>query len=164
MNLPYKYRGFLQLALLVLFLPWAAWRFALGDTFRMWRDCRQLAARFETLAPAIGQRAFVVAQDRELILSGELLDAVRMIAGKLPVHIVGYEPLVTMEQEGLAIHTARLVLTGGYSALVKVVDSLERTLPGCRMSSLEWQAKNDRRMRCTELNLTLYIQQIRLKK
>ena len=51
MNLPYRYRGLGLLALLVLALPWAAWRFALSDTFGAWRECGRLERRLDALAP-----------------------------------------------------------------------------------------------------------------
>lgn len=164
MNVPYKYRGILLLALLVLVLPFAAWRFALCDTLGAWRDCRRLTARLETLTPVTAQKTAAALPDRELILSGGLLDTVRRAAGMLSVQVAGYEPLVTSVQDGAAVHTAQLTLTGRYTELVRVVDALERALPACRLRSLEWQAQTDRRTRKTHLTLTLYIQQIALKK
>lgn len=78
--------------------------------------------------------------------------------------VAGYEPLVTAEQDGAAVHTAQLTLTGRYTELVRVVDALERTLPACRLRSLAWSAPTDRRTQKTQLILTLYIQQVNLKK
>ena len=42
MNLPYRYRGLSLVGLLALLLPWAAWHFALSDTFGAWRECGRL--------------------------------------------------------------------------------------------------------------------------
>ena len=64
----------------------------------------------------------------------------------------------------LAVHTAQLTLAGGYAPLLRVVGELERTLPRCRLRSLGWQSSADRRTRCLQLTLTLYIQQVVLKK
>lgn len=164
MSVPYKYRGVLLLALLVVVLPGAAWRFALRDTLGAWRDCRQLTARLETLAPVAAQKTAVAAPDRELILSGGVLDTVRRAAGMRSVQVAGYEPQVTSEQDGAAVHTAQLTLTGRYTELVRVVDALERALPACRLRSLAWSAQTDRRQRRPQLTLTLYIQQVNLKK
>jgi len=47
MNLPYRYRGLGLVGLLALLLPWAAWRFALSDTFGAWRECGRLERRPE---------------------------------------------------------------------------------------------------------------------
>ena len=87
----------------------------------------------------------------------------RRASAESKVRIAGYEPLVTAEQDGVAVHTARLTLTGGYTALVRLVDTLERTLPACRLRSLDWQTAADRRTRQMQLTLTLYIQQIVIK-
>ena len=159
MILPYRYRGVVLLSLIVLVLPWAAWRFALRDTFGAWRDCRRLSAQL-AVTPAAESRGPAAAgvQGAELILSGGLLDTVRLAAA-----VAGYEPLVTLRQDGLAVHTARLTLTGGCTALLRVVAELERALPRCRLRSMEWRTATDRRTRRLQLILTLYIQQIVLK-
>ena len=164
MTLPYKYRGIVLLAGLAVVLPWMAWHFALHDTFTAWSDCRRLAAQLETLALMAAQPAAPHAGDRELILSGGLLDTVRRADAQHAVQVAGYEPLVTAERDGVAVHTAQLTLTGGYGPLLQVVDALERTLPACRLRSLDWQAAPERRTRRMQLTLTLYIQQIVLKK
>lgn len=165
MTLPYKYRGVLLLTLLVLVLPWAAWRFALRDTFDAWRDCRRLSAQLASMMPAAegGEPSADVAQGSELVLSGLLLDSVRQAAANAAVQVAGYEPLVTLQQDGMAVHTAQLTLTGGYTALVRVVAELEHKLPRCRLRSMVWRTATDRRARRTQLILTLYIQQIVLK-
>lgn len=164
MTLPYRYRGIALLAALIVVLPWAAWRFALRDTCTAWRDCRRLAARLETFAPETVQPTVVTADTRELVLSGGLLDTVRRAAAEYSVQVAGYEPLITAEHDGVAVHTAQLTLTGSYVPLLRIVDTLERTLPDCRLRSLGWQAAADRRTRKMQLTLTLYIQQIVLKK
>lgn len=166
MKLPYKYRGAVMLALLTVVLPWAAWRFALRDTFGAWRDCRRLCVQLAAMAPAPapGERGADVVQGPELVFSGLLLDTVRLAADSVGVQVTGYEPLVTFARDGLAVHTAQLTLTGGYAPLLRVVGELERTLPRCRLRSLGWQCAADRRTRRMQLTLTLYIQQILLKK
>lgn len=165
MTLPYKYRGVLLLTLLVLVLPWAAWRFALRDTFDAWRDCRRLSAQLAVMTPDSepGEFSAAAVQGAELVLSGLLLDSVRQAAADGAVQVAGYEPLVTLQQDGMAVHTAQLTLTGGYTALVRVVADLERKLPRCRLRSMVWRTAIDRRARRTQLILTLYIQQIVLK-
>lgn len=162
MTLPYRYRGAVMLALLAVVLPWAAWHFALRDTFGAWRDCRRLCARLVATAPSAGpgEPAAAVAQGAELVLSGLLLDAVRQAAADVFVEVAGYEPLELLRRDGLAVHTARLTLTGGYAALLRVVGELERTLPQCRLRSLGWRCAADRRTRRMRLTLTLYIEQI----
>ena len=126
MKLPYKYRGAVLLASLTVVLPWAAWRFALGDTFGTWRECRRLCVQLAAMAPAPapGERVAAVVQGSELVFSGLLLDA----------------------------------------PLLRVGGELERMLPRCRLRSLGWQCSADRRTRCLQLTLTLYIQQVVLKK
>lgn len=165
MNVPYKYRGVALLALLIIILPGAAWRFALSDTFGAWRECRRLVRRLEILAPTPAtdlSAASPAAQTPELILSGALLDSVRRFA-PAGVRATGYQPVVTLRQDGIAIHTAQLTLTGAFADLLLTVGQLERRLPACRLRSAEWCTVVQPRTRRTQLVLTLYLQQPTLK-
>lgn len=85
-------------------------------------------------APAPGERVAAVVQGSELVFSGLLLDTVRQAADSVGVQVRGYEPLVTLARDGLAVHTAQLTLAGGYAPLLRVVGELERTLPRCRLA------------------------------
>ena len=59
MKLPYRYRGVTLLALLVVVLPWATWRFALYDTFAAWCDCRRLMRELKVTPPRnLGLQSF----------------------------------------------------------------------------------------------------------
>lgn len=161
MNMPYRYRGLGLLALLVVALPWMAWRFALSDTFGAWRECRRLERRLEALAPttpATGAAVPSAVEVPELILSGGLLDSVRRFA-PAGVHATGYVPAVTLRQDRIEIRTAQLTLTGPFAELLRTVDALERRLPACRLRSAEWQTVVQPRTRRTQLVLTLYVQQ-----
>lgn len=161
MNMPYRYRGLGLLALLVVALPWMAWRFALSDTFVAWRECRRLERRLEALAPTAPTARPLrptAGAAPELILSGGLLDSVRRFA-PAGVHATGYVPAVTLQQDGIEIRTAQLTLTGPFAELLRTVDALERRLPACRLRSAEWQTTTQPRTRRTQLVLTLYVQQ-----
>ena len=153
MNLPYRYRGLSLVGLLALLLPWAAWHFALSDTFGAWRECGRLERRLDALAPttpATGATVPAAVEAPELILSGGLLDSVRRFA---PAGV---------RQDGIEIHTAQLMLTGPFAELLRTVETLERRLPACRLRSAEWQTATRPRTRRTQLTLTLYIQQLTL--
>lgn len=163
MNLPYRYRGLSLVGLLALLLPWAAWHFALSDTFGAWRECGRLERRLDVLAtttPATGAAVPAAIEAPELILSGGLLDSVRRFA-PAGVRTTGYVP-VTMRQDGIEIRTAQLTLTGSFTELLRTVETLERRLPACRLRSAEWQTATRPRTRRTQLTLTLYIQQLTL--
>lgn len=160
MNVPYKYRGLLSLMLLAFVLPGAVWRFALCDSFGVWRECRRLAAHLATspaVEPTNRDAAFPTAP--ELILSGLLLDSLRH-ASTDRILVAGYEPLMTLRESGIAVHSARLTLMGDFEDLLRLVATLECTLPQCRLRSMTWQTASDGRARRRPLALTLYIQQI----
>ena len=57
MNLPYRYRGLGLVGLLALLLPWAAWHFALSDTFGAWRECGRLERRLAQIDEELSESA-----------------------------------------------------------------------------------------------------------
>ena len=161
MNVPYRYRGTALLTLLLLALPGAAWRLALHDTLTAWRECRRLERRLENLdaMPATPGSEFRPANGTpEAILSGGLLDTLRRMAPP-SVTAAGYLPVVTLREEGIEVHTARVTLTGPFHDLLRTVEALERDLAACRLRTAEWQSVAQPRTRRPQLVLTLYIQQ-----
>lgn len=159
MNIPYRYRGLGALTLLLVVLPWAAWRFALHDTYDTWRECRRLERRYGTLGPIAPETTPPAAQAPELILSGALLNTVRRIAPH-GVRAAGYISAVTLRQDDMEVHTAQITLTGSFVALLRTVEALEKRLHNGRMRSVQWHAAAEHRTRRTQLVLTLYIQQL----
>lgn len=163
MNVSYKYLGVLLLGLLIVVLPLVAWHYALHDTLQAWLKCRRISAQLEQMGPATQTNRPVRTSDRELILSGELLDIVRQAASS-EVRVIGYEPLVNQEQNGAAVHTGQLTLSGEYRSLLRVADAIERTYPQCRLRSLVWRCGTNPATRREQLTAVLYIQQIMIKR
>lgn len=165
MTIPYKYRGLLLLFLLVVMLPVVAWRLALADTFSAWMDCHRLEKRLDgvsTSLPTVGITPRPLPSAQELILSGALIDSVRRFSAAT-LQVAGYLPVTTLQQDGIEIHTAQLILTGSFHDLLRSVQALEQHLPECRIQSLQWQCAKQYRTRKLQLSLTLYIQQLILK-
>ena len=161
MNVPYRYRGAALLTLLLLVLPGAAWRLALHDTLTAWWECRRLERRLESLdavPTAFGPEFRPAAGMPEAILSGGLLDTLRRMAPP-SVAVAGYLPVVTLREEGIEIHTARVTLAGPFHDLLRTVEALERDLPACRLRTAEWETVAQPRTRRAQLVLTLYVQQ-----
>ena len=164
MNLPYRYRGLSLVGLLALLLPWAAWHFALSDTFGAWRECGRLERRLDALAPttpATGATVPAAVEAPQQILTGGQLDTVRRVA-PAGVRATGDLAVTTFRQDGIENQKAQLTLTGPFAELLRTVETLERRLPACRLRSAEWQTATRPRTRRTQLTLTLYIQQLTL--
>lgn len=160
MKIPFAYRGLVLALLLAALLPWAAAHFALRPAYAAWRDCRRMQARLAILVPRTAEPVAWDAGSPEVVLSGALLDTLRRAAATFPVQVAAYEPALTMQQDGWAVHTARVTLGGSYADLLRVVQALERSLPHCRMRTLEWRTTTEPRTRQVRLTLTFYMQQI----
>ena len=163
MKLPYRYRGVTLLALLVVVLPWATWRFALYDTFAAWCDCRRLMRELKVTTPRNhGLQSFdgVCTDAPELIFSGGLLDSLRRYAVGRSVQVIGYEPQVTDRRDGIALHAVCVTLAGRFGDLLRTTHALEHCLAFCRVRSMAWTVRTDRRTKRKDLILTLYLEQL----
>lgn len=162
MKISYRYRGLLRLVLLFVVLPGAAWQLSLRGSFATWRDCRRLdravaAADIRNAVPEHAKPASTACP--ELILSGLLLDSVRQCAPP-GVRTTDYLPAVTLQEAGIALHTAQITLTGTYANLLQTVYTLEQRLPACRIRSATWRTTAHPRTRQRQIRLTLYVQQL----
>lgn len=123
MKLPYKYRGAVLLASLTVVLPWAAWRFALGDTFGTWRECRRLCVQLAAMAPAPAPGNGSPPWYR--VPNSCSRDCCSIPCGRPPTasacRLGAMSRIVTLARDGLAVHTAQLTLAGGYAPLLRVV-------------------------------------------
>ena len=162
MKISYRYQGLLRLVLLFVVLPGAAWQSTLRGSLAAWRDCRRLdravaAADIRDALPERAEPASAVCP--ELILTGLLLDSVRRCAPP-GVRATDYLPAVTLQEAGIALHTAQITLTGTYADLLQTLHALERRLPACRIGSATWRTTAHPRTRQRQLRLTLYVQQL----
>ena len=85
MNLPYRYRGLSLVGLLALLLPWAAWHFALSDTFGAWRECGRRATGYVPVTTL--RQDGIEIHTAQLTLTGpfaELLRTVETLERRLP--------------------------------------------------------------------------------
>ena len=163
MKLSYKYRGIVYLFLLVVLLPWTAWHYAVEDTVRAAFECRRLTARLDVAGVQASVSAFypaAYAGQRELVLSGILLDTLQTEIAARNLRVTGYVPVVTEQQDGLELHTAQLSFTGQFTDLVRFIRHAKQTLSQCRLCAAVWQCTTDRVTRQPQLTLTLYVQQL----
>lgn len=155
-----KYGGIVRLALLLIVLPVAVYRFSLGRTVALWGEVREgerIIAAAEA-APVQPDASVAMLDTVELIAGGGLLDSLsRFLAGG-EVAVVRYTPFLTRNGNDFALRTAEIVLSGGFAPLVRTLDRLERCLPDGRFFSTE--LKTVRRGRQTSLQLTIVVQQL----
>lgn len=159
-RIPYIYRGICYLFLLLIALPWAAWHYALGDTVRAWYDCRQLQAQSKQTALQETTHSIPLPSGRELLLSGEVLRTLLPEAARLGVKLSDYRPVITLRQDGLEVHTARLTLSGRYTTILRTIRHLEQSVVDCRISSLQFSVTTTPDRRAARLDAALCIEQI----
>ena len=186
-----RYKGLVYLGLLLMVLPLAAWKLAIGQTWHIWRQTsRQTTelARLSSEMPAAEGGAATVgptiqgdpgaaaglpvtassatsptgasADTLEYIRSGLLIERLLPAMEAAGVAVVKYSPCITSSEGGLSVHTAELLLSGGFVPMVRVVDNLEKQLPGCKLVSVNFHSIRRQYNRPARLEASLVVQQI----
>ena len=213
-----RYKGLVYLGLLVVVLPFVAWKLAIGQTWHLWRQTARQAtelARLSSEMPpadvnaavggpdgsggfarqgsaggsgnrggsaALGDagsssdsatqgipaastgpmvpRAAASADTLEYIRSGLLIERLLPTMEAARVTVVKYSPCVTSFEGGLNIHTAELLISGGFVPMVRVIDNLEKRLPGCKLVSVNFRSIRRQYNRPARLEASLVVQQI----
>ncbi len=160
MNALDKYRGLAYLLAVVVLLPLLAWSLALSGTASQWRETRKAEKQLDAMRQQNGTSAVsaVALAAQEHISDGELLGDI--LCGPGCCEVVKYVPYVTGNADGLALHTAEIVLNTDYKSLVQIVDNIERTMPLSRLKSLSLRSVTPRGSNQVQLHAVLIIQQI----
>ena len=87
-------------------------------------------------------------------------DSLRRYAVERSVQVTGYEPQVTDRRDGIALHAVCVTLAGRFGDLLRTTHALEHCLAFCRVRSMAWTVRTDRRTKRKDLILTLYVEQL----
>lgn len=158
---PYRYRGLMSAAALLLLLPFMIWRYAIGDTVRSAVEYRRLRLRAAMLAETpdcTTERAPVDAAVPAH--SGRLIDDLQPLLDGRDVRITGYAPFVTRRECGLTLHTFEMTLTGSFDDLLHCLHRIELECPSAAVRSVAWSTHTDRLDHSQRLLLTLCLQRL----
>lgn len=163
MSGPGKYKGLIYLTGLVIVIPWLAWRMAIAGNVEMSTQ----AGRFEKQTAALRAKA---AQAETAPAAAVLTAGVLQSGVPIPVimgseagsrcKVVRYTPYITESRDGLAVHTAELVVSGAYADLLRLVAAAEGNGEGYRLVSAAFRSIRQRHKKETQLQLTMILQQI----
>lgn len=151
-----KYKYTLYLAALVFALPLIAWQYALHDTFAMNAELSknrvEIAALESSSAPTFGNCS---TEGREAIQSGEILSTVYARQGS----IVRFNPVTTALRDDEVLTTGEIVVSCSFHTAAKIIHSIEREWPSCRIISVAIQTIRRNNRTAPELHTTIIVQQ-----
>lgn len=161
-----RFRGIVYLTALIILLPWAAYSLAVKKTVSAWKDCRKLDKEISITEAHAGQKPAVYEllpdsdMSRDIIAGGEFMETVSGRAREQKVTIERFAPFITGDESGIKTITAEMDLAGGYVALIKVINSIEKEIPGCRIMSVSFHSTKELRTGKDKLTSTIIVQQI----
>ncbi len=157
-----NYRGVAVLAGLVVGLPLLIWTLALRRTVSDYRQVVSLEQRIELLrAEAPAADSLPEVPDEQPGGEGSLLKEVLALAAEQGATAERYIPRTTRSEGSLRVMTHEFVFGGAYIPLLRIVEGIERGLPGGKIVSLAFRGIPARRPGETpQLKLTLLLQEI----
>ncbi len=150
----------LYLTGLLVAAPWLVYNVAISDTVKLNRELKHARREIAQLQRQKRDAPAMVVETASGLDNGELIPSIMDCDAGGRCAVVRYTPYITENHDGLAVHTAELVLSGGYTDLVRLVERAETGDPGSRLVSAAFRSVRQRQRRQTQLQVTLILQQI----
>lgn len=162
MTVPRKYLGLIRLVSLFVLAPVALWYLSIGDAVRLAAECRRLERRIDVMSGRTKTASVPLCIDnKELVMSGELLTVILPFAAKNGVRVGDYAPSVTLRQGVAEVHTAPLTMSGTFSSILRTIYRVETDVPSCKPVSLHFGIVSSPNGRDNaRLEATLYLEQL----
>lgn len=158
-----KYSGIGKLGMLIFVVPVVVWGFSLQKTVDLWRNYTSIRERLgQTEVADWGQQAPALTDTcRELLLpDGRLLEKMAADFREKKVVVVGFTPLLSQEESGFILYTGELLLSGGYTSLVRSVYELEKRFPAVKIVSADFRLYRENRNAPLQLRANLTVMQL----
>ncbi len=155
-----RYKGLLYLAGLIVAAPWLVYNLAIADTVKLDRELKRAKGEIAQLQGQKRDAPAMIAETASGLDNGELIPFIMDCEVGERCAVVKYTPYITESRDGLAVHTAELVLSGGYADLVRLVERAETGASGSRLVSAAFRSVRQRQRKQTQLHVTLVLQQI----
>ena len=156
------YSGLIKCILLLVIAPMLLWGLSLGKTMDLYLRNRQAEALGIGLKTDKAQNGTIpLPKAQESYLStGKILDVVTSYIAGEKVSILRYTPCLTGSEGSFNLYTGTLVLSGGYSALVKTVSLIERSSLPLQVISVDFYKQKQPKNKSEILLLTIVLQQL----
>ncbi len=115
-----RYKGLAYLIGLVVVAPWLAYNLAIAKTVGQAREARRAGREIVMLESRSVDTPVVKSEPK--LGNGAIM--ARVAGGGCEV--VKYTPYITDSRDGLTVHTAEMVVSGGYTDLVRLVERVEK--------------------------------------
>lgn len=157
-----KYKGLAYLTLLLLVIPYLVWSMAISETVAMWRFVHKTATQIALLEAdtVTSAAAMVESANGKALFEGRLIEAINPLIEKYQIKVVKFTPYISEKSDGAVLHTAVLILEGGYTGLVRTIEHIENNVGQSRLVSVAFKSMQRDRSRPPELTTTLILQQI----
>lgn len=158
----YRY-GKLKLGILLLALPFSTWFCGGYKTTVLWWNCRQNEKQLHELRKGVDTTGLFLSGNISCssgLSDGKLLDGLRQIKGSEAVTILKYTPWLISEDKEVQHYTAKLILTGGFMPMLKLLATLEREGRFGSIAAAVFRMQANTYTHRKQLELTLWIEQI----
>lgn len=155
------YSGLIKCVLLLIIAPMLLWGLSLGKTMDLYRRNRQAEARGISLKNKGQNGTIPLPKAQESYLgTGKILDVITSYIAGEKVSILRYTPRLTGSEGSFNLYTGTLVLSGGYTALVKTVSLIERSSLPLQVISVDFRKQKQTKDKSEILLLTIVLQQL----
>ena len=157
------YSGIIKLVCLIIVAPLLIWTFTLKDTFQLYKEKNKMQKENQgiTLHASQGQEQQTQLSPSEPLLSnGKILRLFADSLSNLEVDVTNYMPEL-MDSEGeCKLYLGKLVLSGRYIELVKMISMIEQAHLPIKIASLSFDYDRRKRKPSSYITMSILLEQI----
>lgn len=157
------YSGIIKLACLVIVAPLLIWTFTLKDTLHLYTEKNKMEKENQGITLEASQTQEERTQllpSKPLLSNGKLLQLLADSLSSLEVDVTSYTPELMDSESECKLYLGKLMLSGRYIELVKMVSIIEQSRLPIKIISLSFDYDRRKRKPSSFISMALFLEQI----
>lgn len=157
------YIGIIKLICLLIITPLFIWLFALKDTYHLYKEKHRIQSENQSLSLILSQKQeqpISLVSSKPLLSNGKILQVFENDLSNLKIEVANYIPELIDSEGECKLYMGKLVLTGHYIGLVKMISIIEQADFPLKIVSLSFSYDRKKRKPDSFISLVILLEQI----
>lgn len=159
------YTGIIKLVCLVIVAPLAMWIFTLSDTFYLYKEKNKMQNLNQTPLHKSKEQEqqSQMLPSKPILSNGKVLQLFADSLSNMEIEVTNYTPELIDSEDECKLYLGKLVCSGRYIELVRMVSILEQDQLSTKVVSLSFDYDRTKRKPSSSITMVLLLEQIESK-
>lgn len=157
------YSGIIKLICLLVISPLIIWLFALKETYQLYNEKRKIQSEnqsFSLIASKKQEQSASLISSKPLLSNGKILQVFENNLSDLEIEVANYIPELIDSEGEHKLYMSKIILTGQYINLVKMISIIEHANFPLKIISLNFSYDRNKRKPDYSISLAIILEQI----